>query len=275
MSQTVLFIDGGSRGSPGPAAAGVVLQTPAGEPIAEDCIFLGRMTSGAAEYHALIRGLQVAGTRGIKDIVIRTAADALVRQVRGEQTVRDPSLTPLQQMAGQLLRSFRQWRIEHVPRDRIARADALVRQELDRREGVRSGPSPAVAAPAAPAPAFDPLPTLLSPAGGVSAEPNAAGVPGVPSGVPASPGEVWAAVRAEVLKARPRAVGATCELAVGQTFDFARTTPAGVPLLVLAAVLPYVIALQRGARFDFPAGDGLQVSAASETGYYLIGLKRL
>jgi ribonuclease HI len=280
MTHTVLYIHGGARGEPGPAAAGVVLTTAAGEAIAEDCVFLGRMTQNAAEYHALIRGLQVAGTRGIKDIAIRTGSDRLAKQARGEHQLRNPSLSPLQQTATQLLRSFRNWRIECVAPSDVKRAEMLVEAELDRRgppgpgspappsaaggRGTDSASGPVAVSPPSPAAASEPSPAPTA-ASVFAGGPSQAVVP------PAS--AVFGPVRATVLQARPRTPGGRCELTEGAEIAFGRTSPPGVPLLVLSAVLPYVIALQRGAVFGGPGGEVI-VSCGTEEAYYLLGLRR-
>jgi len=281
MSRTVIFIEGGARGSPGPAAAGVVIQTEGGETIAEDSIFLGRMTNNAAEYHALIRGLQVASQRGIKEIDIRCAGELLVRQIKGEFQVRNPSLSPLYHTATQLLRSYRSWAIEQVTREQNHRAEFLVNQELDRRDSATRRPTVAPA-PLEPNPgrksaefAAEPSRKTEPDAGAPQARvPATRAMPSQPVfAEPASP--VFRSVRAEVVKAHPRSPLVPCELEVGARFDFGRTCPPGVPLLVLHALLPYVICLQRGGAFDFGGVDPDGISCTSEAAFYLFRLNRL
>ena len=49
----IVHFDGGSRGNPGPAAAGVVIRDDDGTPLLEAGYFLGRMTNNQAEYNGL------------------------------------------------------------------------------------------------------------------------------------------------------------------------------------------------------------------------------
>ncbi len=52
------FVDGASRGNPGPAGFGVYMTTDSGE-ILEICGFLGTTTNNIAEYRALTPGSRV------------------------------------------------------------------------------------------------------------------------------------------------------------------------------------------------------------------------
>ena len=52
----VLYFDGGSRGNPGPAAYGFVLERPNGEALAAVGEAIGMATNNVAEYRGLIAG---------------------------------------------------------------------------------------------------------------------------------------------------------------------------------------------------------------------------
>ena len=53
----IVYIDGGSRGNPGPAAAGFVLTDASGNQLQAKGIFLGRKTNNQAEYNSLVKAL--------------------------------------------------------------------------------------------------------------------------------------------------------------------------------------------------------------------------
>ncbi|MBT4367096.1 reverse transcriptase-like protein, partial [Candidatus Peregrinibacteria bacterium] len=56
-----LFTDGGSRGNPGHAAIGCVLEDPQkGEIVREHYEYIGEETNNVAEYRAVIEGLKIA-----------------------------------------------------------------------------------------------------------------------------------------------------------------------------------------------------------------------
>jgi ribonuclease HI len=58
MGETLtLRTDGGSRGNPGHAAAGVVIERADGSILAQDKRYLGVLTNNQAEYRALLLGL--------------------------------------------------------------------------------------------------------------------------------------------------------------------------------------------------------------------------
>ena len=54
-----IYVDGASRGNPGPAAIGVVVKS-GNKVVREIGEFIGRFTNNVAEYRALIRGLEEA-----------------------------------------------------------------------------------------------------------------------------------------------------------------------------------------------------------------------
>jgi len=128
----VLHTDGASRGNPGPAGVGVVLSDADGRVLAEVARFLGETTNNQAEYAALLEGLRQALELGAEEVLVRSDSELLVRQILGEYHVRNPKLRPLFETAKELLRRFRSWRIEHVPREANARADELANLAIDR-----------------------------------------------------------------------------------------------------------------------------------------------
>jgi ribonuclease HI len=126
-----LFIDGASRGNPGPAGLGVVVTDAHQRVVAELGEYLGETTNNVAEYRALLRGLQEAHDRGATEIEVFADSDLLVRQIGGSYRVKSPHLAALHTEAIGLLRGFPKWRIAHVPRGRNAAADALANGAID------------------------------------------------------------------------------------------------------------------------------------------------
>jgi ribonuclease HI len=156
----IIHVDGGARGNPGPAGAGVVIRDDQGRLIYEAGHFLGRQTNNAAEYHALIRGLEQAARLAAPIIAIYSDSELLVRQITGEYQVKSPKLAPLHRQVQVLLIKAGRWTIRHVSRDQNLRADELANLAMDRRQDLvvfdadrdgDRGPQPA-AAPAADQP---------------------------------------------------------------------------------------------------------------------------
>lgn len=127
-----LYVDGASRGNPGPAGAGAVLLDPAGRIVEEASRFLGRATNNVAEYQALLLGLELARRHGVKHLDIFADSELLVRQLTGRYQVRSARLKPLVQTARQALADFRAWRLTHLPRQQNQAADRLANAAIDR-----------------------------------------------------------------------------------------------------------------------------------------------
>lgn len=132
----VIHIDGGARGNPGPAGAGVVVEDGDGNILHEGGYFLGKATNNHAEYRGLIRALEVAGEHSATAVVVHSDSELLVRQVNGQYRVKADHLKPLFKQAFDLLKQFRQWRVEHIRREQNARADQLANMAMDLKEDV-------------------------------------------------------------------------------------------------------------------------------------------
>ena len=126
-----LFADGGSRGNPGPAASGAVLLNPAGELVEEVGAYLGIATNNVAEWMALVLGLEAAAKRGIRRLAVRLDSELVVKQLRGEYRVKHAGLLPYYRRAQQLMRTFIEVDVRHVPRAQNVLADKLVNRVLD------------------------------------------------------------------------------------------------------------------------------------------------
>ena len=129
--KATLFADGGSRGNPGPAAAGAVLFAADGTVLAEIGEYVGIATNNVAEWRGLIAGLARARELGVADLAVRLDSELVVRQLTGVYRVKHADLIPLATKAKVLLREFRSVDIRHVPRKENAAADAVVNQVLD------------------------------------------------------------------------------------------------------------------------------------------------
>ena len=95
MTGAVLRTDGGSRGNPGPAGAGFVIERD-GEIVCRGGTFLGDATNNVAEYEALIWGLENVAALGLLRGA-RCIADSelLVKQINGQYRVKNEGLKPL------------------------------------------------------------------------------------------------------------------------------------------------------------------------------------
>ena len=126
-----LYVDGASRGNPGPAAIAWVLVSGEGGIVAEHGERIGRATNNQAEYRALIEGLRAARDYGYAVVHVRGDSELVVKQVRGEWDANDPTLREHRVTVRELLTSFDDWDLTHVPRELNERADNLANEALD------------------------------------------------------------------------------------------------------------------------------------------------
>jgi|CXWL01.1.fsa_nt_gi ribonuclease HI len=131
-----IHLDGGSRGNPGPAGAGVVIHDDKNKSIYEAAFFLGPMTNNMAEYTGLLRALDAAARLRGSDLHIFSDSELLVRQVNGDYRVKDEKLKPLWEQAQAKLKAIHSWKVEHVRREGNQRADELANTAMDAGEDV-------------------------------------------------------------------------------------------------------------------------------------------
>ncbi len=127
----VLSTDGASRGNPGPAAAGIVIERADGTPIARGKRYLGEMPNNQAEYRALLLGLQAVRRYAPSAVEVRMDSELAVRQMQGQYKVNDPILRTLHEQAQALVKTLPRVSFAHVPRAQNAMADRLANQALD------------------------------------------------------------------------------------------------------------------------------------------------
>jgi ribonuclease HI len=126
-----LSTDGGSRGNPGPAAYGYVLETPDGAVLDARGEAIGVATNNVAEYRALLAGLESAIERGVDELEVVSDSELLVKQMRGEYKVKNEALRGFVEDAHALARRLRKVSYTAVRREHNELADRLVNEALD------------------------------------------------------------------------------------------------------------------------------------------------
>lgn len=135
-----VYTDGASRGNPGLSGAGILITDETGKELKRTKVFLGSGTNNAAEYRALLKGLEIASglrRKGINKSHIVFYSDSLlmVKQIKGEFKIKDSQLAKL---AGEFIGRIRKrkisYSIEHIPRKRNSVADKLANEAIDERE---------------------------------------------------------------------------------------------------------------------------------------------
>ena len=129
--EIIAYIDGASRGNPGPAAAGFILTDPVRSQSQAKAFFLGRSTNNVAEYTALVKALEAAKQIGAEKLTVFSDSELLVKQINGEYKVKSEQIRPLFRQAVDLLGEFEKWKVQHITREQNKEADKLVNQALN------------------------------------------------------------------------------------------------------------------------------------------------
>lgn len=132
MTAITLFVDGASKGNPGPAGIGVRVESN-GELLKEHCAYIGRATNNTAEYQALLKGLEIARELKAGQVSVISDSELVVRQMNGEYRVKNAALLPLFQDAQKRSKYFDAFQIRHVPRSENKHADRLANQGIEQK----------------------------------------------------------------------------------------------------------------------------------------------
>ncbi|NTV30652.1 ribonuclease HI family protein [candidate division WWE3 bacterium] len=133
-----MHTDGGSRGNPGPAGAGVHIEANGKEYLFG--YFLGERTNNQAEYLALICGIQTIlklfNTDDIDELQVIMDSEVVVKQLNGEYQVKEPILKQYNGQVLRLVKKFPMVKFTHTLREKNKHADFAVNQVLDIQHGI-------------------------------------------------------------------------------------------------------------------------------------------
>jgi ribonuclease HI len=127
-----MWVDGGARGNPGPAAVGYRIEDEAGAVLDEAGEAIGVATNNEAEYRALITALARAAALGATEVEVRSDSELLMRQMTGRYRVKSPHLRTLWDEAQQAADGFERVHYVEVRRTENIDADRQVNLALDR-----------------------------------------------------------------------------------------------------------------------------------------------
>ena len=127
----IVYSDGGSRGNPGPSAAGFVLLNSTNEVIAQGGEYLGITTNNQAEYHGVRLALEKALELGYKKVDVRVDSMLVVNQMKGLYKIKNRELWPINERIRALMEEFDRVTFTHVNRQFNQLADGMVNRTLD------------------------------------------------------------------------------------------------------------------------------------------------
>lgn len=119
----MVYVDGGSRGNPGPAAVGYVVLGPDGKVIKRGGEFIGFATSRVAEYYAMKEGIEQAIELGLKHVRFIGDNLMMINQLKGVYQVKSKDLIPIYNDIQKLLKEFEAVSFTHVKRSQNMEAD--------------------------------------------------------------------------------------------------------------------------------------------------------
>ncbi|MCX5713613.1 MAG: ribonuclease HI family protein [Candidatus Omnitrophica bacterium] len=124
MNRLEIYIDGASKGNPGPAGVGVVICRK-GAVVKNISRYIGTATNNFAEYNALIFGLEEALILKAESLVIYSDSQLVCRQIKKEYKVKSINIIGLYNQAQRLLSAFKEISIKNIPREENRGADKL------------------------------------------------------------------------------------------------------------------------------------------------------
>ena len=126
-----IYVDGGSRGNPGPAGVGVVILDNSGKKIKEFGKYIGETTNNIAEYNALLYGLEEALILRADDVKLNLDSELVAKQLSGDYRVKDANIRPLFERALNMLKGFKSFEVRHIEREKNKEADKLVNKAIN------------------------------------------------------------------------------------------------------------------------------------------------
>ncbi len=127
----VIHTDGGSRGNPGPAAIGAVLEDASGQVLAQVSECIGDTTNNQAEYQAVVAALREAKKLAATELDFYLDSELVVKQLNGEYKMKNKDLSPLFAKICTEKLNYKKVSFNHVRREFNKAADALVNKALD------------------------------------------------------------------------------------------------------------------------------------------------
>ena len=135
QEKIIIFTDGGSRGNPGIAGAGVYVIDEKGQEIHREYKYLGLKTNNEAEYLALNLALLYLkkNLKTASALVFKLDSKLVVEQMNKNWKIKEARLQILAQENWQILSTlpYSTCEIKYIPREENKMADMLANQAMD------------------------------------------------------------------------------------------------------------------------------------------------
>lgn len=139
MNELEIYIDGASKGNPGPSGIGVIICK--GKKVLKNIsTYIGNATNNVAEYTALIYALQEALILKADAVKINSDSQLLCRQLNGFYKIKNANIIGLYNQARHLLSAFKKVLVNNIPREENRGADKLATQAAKNGQAERGRP---------------------------------------------------------------------------------------------------------------------------------------
>jgi ribonuclease HI len=125
-----VYIDGASKGNPGPSGIGVLVLDEQEKEIRRISEKISDTTNNVAEYQALIRGIAECRALGFSSAHFFTDSQLLANQINGLYKIKNEKLKHLYVKAKGALLGFKRWEVTHIPREENIVADKLANESF-------------------------------------------------------------------------------------------------------------------------------------------------
>lgn len=133
-THAIIYSDGGSRGNPGPSAAGFIIMDQYDHLLQEGGVYLGITTNNQAEYHGVRLGLEKALEMGMRTVDFRLDSLLVVNQMNNIYKIKNRELWPVHERIRELVTQFDRVTFSHVRREFNQLADGMVNKILNAHE---------------------------------------------------------------------------------------------------------------------------------------------
>ena len=137
MKAVSIYTDGGSRGNPGPAGIGILIEYDSQKK--EYAEYIGKeKTNNEAEYEALIFALkktkQLIGKNKAKDVEVECFSDSelMVKQLNHQYKLKDNKIQRYFIIVWNLMLDFKKVKFNQIPREKNKKADELANVAMDK-----------------------------------------------------------------------------------------------------------------------------------------------
>ena len=133
VNGATIYVDGSSRGNPGPAGIGYYIVDEEGRAIERGGEFVGFATSRLAEYYALKKGVEKAIELKLKSVKFVGDNLMMINQMNGIYKIKNNDLVPVYKEIRKLVsRNFEAVSFTHVKREQNVEADREANLAIDR-----------------------------------------------------------------------------------------------------------------------------------------------